>query len=217
MDSIQPNRPTPSIKNTKVDTAAPSAQSVAKFNEASSAPQIGSAFPTINERQQADDVLINNSNTQESYWVPNGAAPDAARAAALGHDISGSSPKAVNAGMEVGGSLFVGIAGVAVSGGGNADSSTNGCVAGTSCLQLGVGGFLGGSANRTAGVGTPLTSGTTDTWGVFVSAGDGASVNGSINVDTNNNISGVKGGAGPGIGAAAGVQFCRVEAKCTTP
>jgi len=50
MDSIQPNRPTPPIKNTKVDTAAPSAQSVAKFNEAPSAPQIGSAFPTINER-----------------------------------------------------------------------------------------------------------------------------------------------------------------------
>ena len=53
MDSIQPNRPTPPIKNTKVDTAAPSAQSVAKFNEAVSAPQIGSAFPTINEQQQA--------------------------------------------------------------------------------------------------------------------------------------------------------------------
>lgn len=88
MDSIQPNRPIPPTKNTKADAAAPSAQSVAKFNEACSAPQIGGAFPTINERQQADDVLINNPNTQEAYWVSNGAAPDAARAAALGASIS---------------------------------------------------------------------------------------------------------------------------------
>lgn len=44
MDSIRPNRQTPSTKDVKSGTAAPSNQAVAKFNEALNAPQIGS-FP----------------------------------------------------------------------------------------------------------------------------------------------------------------------------
>jgi hypothetical protein len=217
MDGIQPNRQATQTKNHTSSPSSPSTQSVAKFNEAFNNHQTSGSFPVINGQQAADDALIQNPNTQESYWVPKGAAPDAARAATLGSDISGPSTKAVNAGREVSGSLFVGVAGVAVSAGGNADSSATACVSGTSCLQLGIGGFLGGSTNTTAGVGAPLTSGTTDTWGAFVSAGDGASLNGSINVDTSHNVSGVKGGVGPGIGAAAGIQFCRVDAKCTAP
>jgi hypothetical protein len=88
MDSIQPNRQTPSTKDTKSGTAAPSTQAVAKFNEALNAPQIGSSFPIINDRPEIDAVLIQNPNTQESYWVSKGAAADAASAAALGTSIS---------------------------------------------------------------------------------------------------------------------------------
>jgi hypothetical protein len=47
-------------------------------------PQAGSSFPITNEKQANDDVLIQNPNNQESYWVSNGAATDAATAAALG-------------------------------------------------------------------------------------------------------------------------------------
>jgi len=88
MDSIQPNRQTPPTKDTKSGTAAPSTQAVAKFNEALNAPQIGSSFPIINDRPEIDAVLIQNPNTQESYWVSKGAAADAASAAALGTSIS---------------------------------------------------------------------------------------------------------------------------------
>ena len=213
MDSIQPNRQTLPTKDATVNSVAPSTQAVAKFNETLNAPSIGSKFPIINDRPEPDAVLIQNPNTQESYWVPKGAAPDAARAAALGSDLSNPRPSAT-VGGEGGGSLFVGVAGVAVSTGTNVDTSGTLCAYGTSCLQVGVGGFLGGSVNGTAGAGAPLSSGTTDTWGGFVSAGDGLSANGSINFDENWNASGVKGGPGPGIGAAIGLQFCRTEAEC---
>lgn len=214
MDSIQPNRQTIPTKDTKVSSAAPSTQSVAKFNKVLNTPPIGSNFPIINDRPAPDAVLIQNPNTQESYWVPKGAAPDAARAAALGSDLSTNSRPSANVGGEGGGSLFVGVAGVAVSAGTNIDTSGTLCAYGTGCLQVGIGGFLGGSVNGTAGASAPLSSGTTDTWGAFVSAGDGLSANGSINFDENWNTSGVKGGPGPGIGAAAGLQFCRTEAEC---
>lgn len=90
MESIQPNRQTSLAKNTQTSTALPSAQSVAEFNEALNASQVGSIFPIINDRREANDVLIQNSNRQESYWVPNGAATNAATEAALGKSLTPS-------------------------------------------------------------------------------------------------------------------------------
>ncbi len=49
--------------------------------------KIGSEYPIINEKQAEDDVLIQNSYLQLSYWVPNGVAAEAAMNAALGSGI----------------------------------------------------------------------------------------------------------------------------------
>lgn len=218
MDRVQSERSVPTAQNNAPKPASP--QAVNQFNAALNnpplpTPQPGSSYPILNERQSPTDVLIQNSNRQESYWVPQGAAADAARAASLNQNVAPATTTAINGGGEAGGSIFVGVAGVSVSGGGNADSTGTGCAVATTCLQVGVGGFIGGGANATAGVGDPTKSGSTDTVGVFVSAGKGAAVNGSVNVDKDGNASGVKGGLGGGIGAAAGVQFCQVDSECT--
>ena len=84
MDSVSPNKSAQSQNTSSSNStpATPSSRSVAEFNAAMQSPQvgaeIGSSFPITNEKQAADDVLIQNPNSQESYWVSKGAAADAA-------------------------------------------------------------------------------------------------------------------------------------------
>ena len=94
MDSVSPNKSAQSQNTSSSNStpATPSSRSVAEFNAAMQSPQvgaeIGSSFPITNEKQAADDVLIQNPNSQESYWVSKGGAADAATAAALGTPLS---------------------------------------------------------------------------------------------------------------------------------
>jgi hypothetical protein len=57
--------------------------------------KVGSAFPIINEKQAADDVLIQNPHRQEAYWVPKGMAAEAAMNAALGSGITYDSQNSI--------------------------------------------------------------------------------------------------------------------------
>lgn len=117
----------------------------------------------------------------------------------------------VNPGVE--GSIFAGVVGASFSGGAAFDSNANSCFSGQACLQLGLGGFIGGGGSLGGGVGSPLSTGRSDSFGLFYNAGSGGAGGGSLSI-SGDGVGGAKGFLGGGLGAAGGVQFCQSYNSC---
>jgi hypothetical protein len=92
------------------------------------------------------------------------------------------------------------------------DTKGNSCLVAQACFQIGLGLYGGGGMTFTAGAPQPLSNGNADSWGLFANVGSGYSVGSSINFN-NSSLSGATGFGGGGVGAAAGVQFCRTYTR----
>lgn len=121
---------------------------------------------------------------------------------------------AANANVGAEGSIFAGVVGASFSVSPvTIDSNANACFSGQACLQLGLGGFIGGGGNAGVGVGSPLTSGRSDSFGLFYNVGSGGAGGGSLTV-SGDGVGGARGFLGGGLGAAGGVQFCQSYNSC---
>ncbi|MDN3526673.1 RHS repeat-associated core domain-containing protein, partial [Halomonas sabkhae] len=107
------------------------------------------------------------------------------------------------------GQVFGGIAGVSVSR--NKIVAENGTFNSTTvCWQLGLGVYTGGGGLGTLQLSSePVSPGVYNSWGGFFSGGGGF-FGGGGSVDLNSgSVSAAKAFAGPGVGGAGGLQFCR--------
>lgn len=120
----------------------------------------------------------------------------------------------VGASVDIGGDIFGGFYGVAVSEQIVVDSSGKVCEATTSCVQLGLGIHAGGGTSLSASVSsTPLEEGqVNESVGAFYNQNN---LGGSLNFG-DSTLSGPKGWYGLGTGASGGAQFCeQTIGSCT--
>ncbi|CAN0557257.1 unnamed protein product, partial [Laminaria digitata] len=120
----------------------------------------------------------------------------------------------VGASVDIGGDIFGGFYGVAVSEQIVVDSSGKVCEATTSCVQLGLGIHAGGGTSLSASVSsTTLEEGqVNESVGAFYNQNN---LGGSLNFG-DSTLSGAKGWYGLGTGASGGAQFCeQTIGSCT--
>lgn len=114
---------------------------------------------------------------------------------------------------EFSGQLFVGVIGGSISGGVVYDGQW--CTVYTSCVQLGLGAFIGGGPQGSVAVSGPLKSGVQDqeSFGAFASGGKVVGGGGSMNFGRGQ-FGKARGFGGVGMGGAAGLQLCRTTTTC---
>ena len=89
------------------------------------------------------------------------------------------------------------------------------CFVRSGCFQLGAGVFGGISGIQTANVIVNNSDSVqSDSAGIFISTGSGASAVSSVNAGTTGSIGATRSGIGPGIGFAVGIEFCQSTARC---
>jgi RHS repeat-associated protein len=135
--------------------------------------------------------------------------------AIFGQDRPPASSIALIAAGGVEGSVFVAVVGTSLAVSPiTFDTYGNSCFSGQACVQLGLGGFIGGGLSGQLGVGNPLTSGKSDGFGAFYNSGAAGAAGGSV-MFSSGGVDGARGFAGVGTGASGGVQLCQSYYSCT--